>query len=121
MAGLLLSIWLKNIITIIPKKPMVTAPAKMGGIIDLVVENTDYTKAQVLHLVKMGVGHVDWVSFNGQLVPVPKSISYHDMPDNAEFKKFFDDAVDFICRKIIPGLNRSDLEREVYELLGIPA
>lgn len=90
------------------------------SLLNLVAENTDYTTDQLLHLVKIGIGHVDWVMLDGKQVPVPKSISFAKM-DDTEFRKFFNRALDFICQKVIPGTNKGDLEREVFAMLGLPS
>lgn len=52
-------------------------------------------------------------------VAVPKSIRFSKL-DQAGFEKLWDKAVDVACTRIIPNLNRADLEREIRDLVGAP-
>ena len=47
----------------------------------------------------------------------PGSISFAKM-DQAEFNTFFTKAINFLCTKVIPGMDSDVLRNEVYELLG---
>lgn len=69
--------------------------------------------------IKQAIGHVREVvnAETGEKSYAPASIAFDKMDQDA-FEQFYDRAVDLICRRIIPGLNRADLEREVNEILA---
>jgi hypothetical protein len=77
-----------------------------------------YATAQELNTaIKIAVGHFDsgktidgipWVS--------PRSISYAAMDQNA-FSEFFDRAVEIVLTRIVPNLEREDLEAQIQEIL----
>ena len=46
------------------------------------------------------------------MVVKPHSISFEKM-DQSEFEPFYEDAVQFVVREVLPGVNREDLELEV--------
>lgn len=69
--------------------------------------------------IKLALGHVK-ESRNAETleaVYTPASINFGAM-DQEAFETFYQKAVDLICRRIIPGLNDADLEREVDEILA---
>lgn len=90
----------------------------------LVAENTEgYNPDNVSDLIKLGTGHYTPLRMptkDGQSVIhyMPKSISFAAM-DQTQFDKFFDSAINFVIQRLLP-VSKSDLEREVYELVGIP-
>lgn len=47
--------------------------------------------------------------------PIPDSISFAKM-DQDEFSKFYDEAMNFLCEKVIPGLDKADLQNELLEM-----
>lgn len=69
--------------------------------------------------IKLATGHTREVvnAETGEHHLSPASIAFDKMDQDA-FEQFYDRAVDLICRRIIPGLGRSDLEREVNEVLA---
>ena len=73
---------------------------------------------EVAAAFKVAAGHCDFVQTPRGLVGVPKSISFAKM-DQAEFRAFFDKALDYLTTVVIPGLNRDDLEREVMEMTAM--
>ena len=77
------------------------------------------TVDDLLEGIKLALGHTKEARNAETLEPVivPASISFGSMDQDA-FEQFYDRAVDLICRRIIPGLGRSDLEREVNEILA---
>lgn len=92
------------------------------AMLTLVVDNLDQplSKEALLEWVKLKLGHVEMIRLrNGEIVEVPKSISF-DAMEQAEFHKFFQAAVDLICEHIIPGLNKPALIGEAREMLGEP-
>ena len=53
----------------------------------------------------------------GATVLIPKSISFAKM-DQRAFEQFFDRALLLITTRILPGIDRADVEREVAEILA---
>lgn len=90
------------------------------GLLGVVAENTDYNTEQLLTLIKIGVGHVTEYIMpqTGEVVLVPRSISWAKM-DETEFRSFVDRSINFILERILPGSTSEELEREVFERLGI--
>lgn len=78
-------------------------------------QETYSSPEEVAAAFKVAAGHCDFVQTPRGLVGVPKSISFAKM-DQAEFRAFFDKALDYLTTVVIPGLNRDDLEREVMEM-----
>lgn len=62
--------------------------------------------------IQRAVGYFEEV--NGQVFDV--SIAFDSM-DQKEFEEFYDRVVMLVCERIIPGLDKADLEREVDEIL----
>ena len=87
---------------------------KFFALVNLVVQNTDYdTVDQFLHVLKVRMGHCDFVpNGKGTLAAVPRSISFAKM-DNDEFAKFYNHAIDIILKYFMTGADRHDLEMEV--------
>jgi hypothetical protein len=93
----------------------------MGGLLALIYENTDGRFKSIDHLltvVKIGIGHADLITLkDGTERWHPRSISFAKM-DEDSFRAFFNRAVDYIIANILP-VDKPDLEREVYERVGI--
>lgn len=71
----------------------------------LQIRNSD----DLLWHIKMQVGHYERkVTLGGKVVYEAKSISFGAM-DEAEFDKFYNAAVDAVCKYILPGISREDL------------
>jgi hypothetical protein len=51
--------------------------------------------------------------FDGSLLVEPMSLSELDQE---EFERFYSDALDFICREVMPNVDRSELEAACHEL-----
>jgi hypothetical protein len=86
----------------------------------LVQQNTDRwpTPEALLQAIKIHLGHFDSVEMvDGRVVPHPRSISFGSMPQD-DFRRFMNDAIDLVVTRIIPGLDRADLEREIFEMVG---
>lgn len=94
---------------------------KLFALLGIVVDNTDGrwpNASTLLEDLKMAIGLFEKrVSIGGRVYHVPKSISFASM-DQAEFSLAYDQMVDVIVTRIIPGLNRDELEREVMEIIG---
>ena len=91
---------------------------KWWKLMQIVYENQDfYPSAEaVCTAIKLGIGHTESFRWKGGLVELPKSIAFAKM-DQAEFEEFYGRGVDHIVCHIIPGLDRTNLKREVEELL----
>ena len=106
------------------------------ALLKLTVDNTDRypTVATLLSALKLATGHYDvvmvrrswWARILAGLglqetddmpVLIPASISFTSM-DQTAFDDFYSRCLDIIIRDILPGTDRDDLEREVYELIG---
>lgn len=94
---------------------------KLMALLNIVVENTDGRWPNIDALkedLKMATGLFEKrVSISGKTYFIPKSISFASM-DQAEFTKWYDQALDVIVTRIIPGLDRADLENEVLSMIG---
>src|SRR4051812_26043393 len=79
--------------------------AKYWSILSRVVENTDWTSTKALNKALMMemklVNHVRL--FDGSLLVEPMSLSELDQE---EFERFYSDALDFICREVMPNVDR---------------
>ena len=84
-----------------------------------ICENLDKpTRPETLHaLIKIRTGHVETIKTTEGIIELPGSIAFDKMKQ-AEFKEFFDAAVNFITSDIIPGLNRNDLIHTLQDILG---
>lgn len=93
---------------------------KLFTLLNIVVENQEHyqTTEHLLAVLKVVAGHCDtYPMADGNTAFVPRSISFASM-DQTEFEEFYDKAVKFIVTKVIPGLKREDLEREVLEMIS---
>lgn len=91
----------------------------------VVAENTEgYSKDHIDKIIRIGVGHYDLIPLPckpGQIprqLPVERSLSYAAM-DRDQFTVYLDKAINYILTTILP-VARADLEREVFERIGIP-
>ena len=74
----------------------------------------------LLAVIKLGTGHAEVMkTAQGFYFSVPKSISFSKM-DRDAFEKFFRRAVDFVVSDILPGIDKSALTAEVYQMAGVP-
>ena len=91
---------------------------KFWKLMSLVYENQTHYKSpeEVCAAFKVAVGHCDYVQTSRGLVGIPRSISFQKM-DQTVFDGFYQQAVDYLCTEVIPGMDSETLEREVEELL----
>jgi hypothetical protein len=72
----------------------------------------DFRKAIAIEL-----GHFrTCVLLDGRTMVEAKSISFAQM-DQLQFDEFYTAAVELICAKVIPGINKPELEQQVEEIL----
>lgn len=89
------------------------------GLLNLVAQSGGpYDSAdQLLTVVKIGIGHVDGIVLpDGSMAWHPRSISFAKM-DETEFRAFYDRAVDFIIKHVMPGTSESALRAEVEAMI----
>jgi hypothetical protein len=74
----------------------------------------------LLEAIKLATGHVrETKDIKGKSYIVPDSISFARL-DQAAFTQFFDAAIRVILENVLPNVQKSDLEREVYGMLNEP-
>lgn len=76
------------------------------------------TTKQLLDAIKLATGLFDTgKTIDGIPFATPRSISFAAMGQK-EFEEWYDKVVELVVNKIIPGLNREDLEMQVHEMVG---
>ena len=93
---------------------------KLFALLNLVFENQDkFTNIQeLLNAIKLATGYFELgKTIDGIPFCIPKSIAFASMCE-AEFTTFFDKAVDVILTKILPGVNRDELNDQVQDILN---
>ena len=91
---------------------------KFFALLNIVVENTEYLNTdQILHLLKLKLGHYDEViSTNGKVVYIPRSISFAKMsPD--EFSKFYNQSINIILRDFLTNWKDSDIDSAINQIV----
>lgn len=69
------------------------------------------TRDKALTAIKLAVGHCDFFPHpqTGELVPIPKSISFDKM-DQGEFDAFYEEAVRAVLRDLTNGVSEDELD-----------
>lgn len=106
---------------VVIKKPRnLSHHRKWWALISLIHENqTRYeTKEQLVAALKFYLGHVDtFLLRDGSTTGfLPKSISFAKMSQE-EFGQFYDRTLDFVCEKVVPGLDKEATRSEVEDFL----
>lgn len=66
--------------------------------------------------IKLALGYVDLVERpDGRVEPSPKRLDFETVPDENDYREFWDQAVPLICERILPSMP----DDEVEELLTI--
>ena len=91
---------------------------KFFAMMGIVLKNQEHYQSmdELLGVCKLRIGHVTVVQTPHGEEMWPKSISWAAM-DETEFSKFYDRAVDWVLREVIPGLQRQHLDAEVEDQL----
>ncbi len=91
------------------------------ALVTIVLENTDgffESKEVASDSIKLACGlyHITQVKFNGAVyeVKTPDSISFGSASQEV-FNPFFDKAINYICRDLMPGLDPLTLRQEAGE------
>ena len=90
------------------------------ALLNLVFSNQDRYEAFDMFRAAftIALGHCDVMALPGGKVGyVPKSISFAKM-DQGEFSAFYNQAVDLVCAKWLPGVSSDDVRREVLEMVA---
>lgn len=93
---------------------------KFFALLKLVYENQELyeSEAALLAAIKIATGHcVPITLVSGQKAFIPSSISFASL-DQTEFEKFWDKVCNLVCAKIIPNLNRHELEAEIMTMVS---
>ncbi|MFZ0270961.1 MAG: DUF1367 family protein [Acidobacteriaceae bacterium] len=92
---------------------------KLWALLSVVFENqTGFaTKDDLLGAIKIATGLFD-TGMTIDRIPyvIPKSISFTAM-DQARFEQWYEKAIDVILTKILPLMNRNDLEIQIHQIL----
>lgn len=84
-----------------------------GGLVTFVAERHPVfnTREKALDAIKLAVGHVHWMPHpaTGELIPIPKSISF-DAMEQGEFDEFYTAAVDATLAHLIPDADRDEVD-----------
>lgn len=76
------------------------------------------TEETLLAAIKVALGYGESVKLHdGRTIIIPSSISFAKM-DQGAFDSFYDRALHLILTKILPGVDRKDLDREVADILA---
>lgn len=76
------------------------------------------TEETLLAAMKVALGYGETVKLpDGRAIIIPKSISFSNM-DQTAFDQFYARAVHLILSRILPGVSRAELAREVHEILA---
>lgn len=89
---------------------------KFFALLHVISENSETydTTEKALVALKLVTGHFDLVvdPKSGQIVQVPKSISYERM-DQDEFERFYSQAIDAVLQYILPQMDKALMDRLV--------
>lgn len=99
----------------------VTEPRNIGhhrkfyAMIAILVDNSSYSKDEIVNLIKLGIGHVEMCRTPNGIERWPASIAFHAMKDE-QFRDFYDRSVNWVLSSLIP-MARGQLDAEVEERL----
>lgn len=96
---------------------------KLFALLSLVHQNQSRypTVEHLLTAIKIYLGYYKPVRLaDGREGCMPDSIAFHSM-NQAEFAEFYDRVIGLVVEKILPGVKRDDLERELRDLTGVAA
>lgn len=92
----------------------------LWSVLQHVAEATEWETAErLLVAIKIRLGRYDLMKLpSGKCVPVPDSISFSAMGQDA-FQRFFDEALRLICSEVLPGYDPDALIAETQSAMGI--
>jgi hypothetical protein len=91
---------------------------KFFGLLDVVCANCNYNIDQLLHVIKLKLGHFETViSTKGKVTYMTKTISFAGM-DQDTFEIFYNRTIDIVLRDFFTNTPKHRLEAEVSMVLG---
>lgn len=76
------------------------------------------TKEKMERAFRLAIGHYEMDrDVQGREYPTPLPINFSKM-DQPEFNIFFEKAVEFLVKNVLPGVGKQELINEVHNLLG---
>lgn len=110
-----------SIVRVTVKKPRnIKHHRKYWALISLLHENQERyaTPEELSDAIKCATGHCNVLTrSDGYEIRVPRSISFGKM-DQTEFDRFYERVIDLAVTRIIPGLSREDIKREVEAMVS---
>lgn len=94
--------------------------AKLFALLNVIFPQQDRftTLTELLNAIKMATGYFEHgKTIDGIPYCIPKSIAFASMCQT-DFEQFYERAVDVILTKILPAVNRDELEDEVQAILN---
>jgi hypothetical protein len=94
---------------------------RLFALLQIVFENQSIypTVEALLTVIKVTLGHCDVVKMpDGQMIPVAHSISFTSM-DQDQFSRFYNQVVDLVLTHFLAGIERTELEKEIFQLIGV--
>ncbi len=89
---------------------------KFFAMVNILVENSSWSKDEIVNLIKLGIGHVHVCQTPKGYERWPASISWANMDDTG-FRDFYDRSVNWVLQELFPHLERGALDAEVEERL----
>lgn len=93
------------------------------GLVNIVWKHQYFypTTVDFMDDLKVATGHCEEVAspLTGKTRIKPKSIAFANMSED-NFRQLFEKMLDLIIHRILPKVNKSELEEEVYTALGEP-
>lgn len=108
------------VVSVQPKRPR--SPRRhrwFWALCSKVAESHPYyaTAEQVAEHLKYRTGRVSTVVLSdGKVIYVPKSISFSKM-DETEFKSFVEEALSWVAKDLLPGINVEELRSEIERMM----
>ena len=91
---------------------------KYFALLGIVVDNCDYNLEQLLHIIKLKLGHFEQIiNTNGKVIYIPKSISFAKM-DQDQFEEFYSKTINVILKDFIPDTDEAYLNGMVNQIVG---
>lgn len=93
---------------------------KLFALLSLIFENQERFQSveEMLDAIKVYIGHCQTMQLrDGTVVKTPRSIAFHRMDQNS-FEAFYNKVLDVVAEKIIPGISKAGLRKEVEAFLS---
>lgn len=93
---------------------------KFFALLDVAFKNQEFyaTEQQFRTALLIGLGWCDtFIRQNGEVLYIPKSISFAKMGED-EFEKVYNDTLDYLVREMVPGADPRALNNAALQILG---